>query len=259
MANYSEGVINTIGLAPYDTLKDAVSEGYIVKQECIDFSQQISLKVRTLVVQDIETNGFGRHTVDTMLGQWFRIHHSSPNEISLARIVEILRSKDIANSALAVKVMTANKMSARNTKCESETELMEEAKDSVQSLPQKKKKTRYKYEGASNKSTSNVPRTETWMAEKFGKFKKKTTALTRALTTSETKRKEEMEKNEALEKAMHESQRTVRESQRALRESQRGEAALVEQLEKLKLDHNQNRKQKVSLQCHDQLSPVIDY
>ena len=216
MAVYAAEVKQIIGEHCYDTLKDAVDKGHLNKGQCVQFATQISLKVRTVVIEDIRKHDYNRHTIDTMLGEWHCQHLGDiGNEISVDRIVNILRSPDVANKALAVALTSPQKdstiMSNSDTMTNMETcRHTEEAMDSAQPLPDfgrnsQKRKSNVKGDIIS----SNTPERETILQEMKRSFKKEKDALWQhALRRSESER----QKNErALRKSEREKKEVIQE------------------------------------------------
>ena len=220
MAAYAAEVKQIIGKHCYDTLKDAVDKGHLSQRQCVQFATQISLKVRTIVIEDIRKHDYDRHTIDTILGEWYCQHLGDiDNEISVDRIVNILRSPDGANKAddiaLTSPQMDSTIMSYSDTMTNMETgRHTEEAMDFAQPLPDfgrnsQKRKSNVK----GNNISSDTPERETILQEMKRGLKKGKDALwqhalrrseserqktERALRKSERERKEVIQENDNL-------------------------------------------------------------
>ena len=221
MAVYAAEVKQIIGQHCYDTLKDAVDKGHLSQGQCVQFAAQISLKVRTIVIEDKRKNDYDRHTIDTMLGEWHCQHLGDiGKEISVDRIVNILRSPDIGNKALAVKLTYPLKDSTMISKSDSVTNMetgrhTEEAMDSAQPLPDfgKKSHNQKKSKAKGSVTPSDIPETETLYQGMIRGFKKGKEAL--------------------LHKALKRSESDRQKSERALRKSEREKKVVMQEKDEL--------------------------
>ena len=194
MAVYSAGVKELISEHCYDGLKDAVDKDHLTEKQLVQFACKISLEVKRVVTEDIKKNGYGRDTIDTMLGEWYQRYHGDiDKQMSFARIVNILRSPDIAKSALAVELTKAheNLLAQSDTVTNMETEkLSEEAYDVAHPLTDKNEFSPRKKDFLvkSGGQPSNIPERKTFVQEVKRGFKTQKEKWVKSLRKSESER-----------------------------------------------------------------------
>ena len=194
----SQGVRRALGELDYEKLRQAAKSGEFSRGDCTRFAYQISTGVAATVNQDISKRTYGPQTVDAMLEDWYGCPH---DEMSFARMVNILKDPAVGKASLAQKFMEARLPSVENPVDVGEE--MEEY-DRLGAIPKRKEE-----------SVSNVSRRDSIIDQAKGNYSKLKQRFQRwrgGASASETN---------AYERALRTSQRENDRLRNALRTSQR--------------------------------------
>ena len=101
MSRYRTELIELLGDRSVRELKDAADTDQLTEQDCLELAGQISPFIYGPDKRMIEQKGYSRKTVAVLLDTWYE---REPDEVSLSRIVDILRSPDLGKRALAEKI-----------------------------------------------------------------------------------------------------------------------------------------------------------
>ena len=137
MANYREEVTKVLGDHCVNELRDAVERNQVKQKDFLELALQTSRKIHGHVERSIEEKGYGRWTVDVFLDKWYE---RKPSEVNAFRIVEILRSPNIRNNALANEIEIGQQKAGKSfsTKHSSEDKTKNDSMDSDQPESQAK-------------------------------------------------------------------------------------------------------------------------
>ena len=194
----SLGVRKTLGANHFNKLRRAAEMEEFNQSDCQKFAYQISPGLATTFHDEIRHRRYGPHTVDALLREWYG---RCQDEMSFARMINILKDPAVGKASLAQKFMEAGLPSV-----ETPVDVSEEMGDYYQlgAVPKRKEE-----------SVSNVPRTDSIIdlaRGNYGKLKQRFKRWRRGEPASETN---------AFERALRTSQRENDRLRNALRTSQR--------------------------------------